>query len=134
MMTALSLDIDFATGEFRVANAGQCFPALIANDSEKVKYIKAVGMPLGSLARRPYQELAGRLQPGDTLVLYSDGIIEALNAEGEVFDFSRFEKLLLATRHHDLEKWWEGIYRGYCAWAATQDDDITFLMLRFDYA
>ena len=132
MMTALCLDVNSNTGEFRVANAGQCYPAIVSAARTGVNYVKAVGMPLGSITRKPYAEISGQLMPGDTLILYTDGIIEATNAAGEVFDFSRFEKLLLASWHSDLEIWWENIYRGYCGWAAAQDDDITFLMLKYD--
>jgi len=89
-------------------------------------------MPLGSATRKPYEEISGQLKPGDTLILYTDGIIEATNTAGEVFDFARFEDLLLASWHSDLETWWEGIYKGYCGWAVSQDDDITFLMLKYN--
>jgi len=132
MMTALCLEVNHQTGEFRVANAGQCYPVVVSAARDKVDYVKVVGMPLGSQARKPYSEISGRLMPGDSLILYTDGIIEATNAMGDAFDFARFEKLLLATWHTDLETWWEGIYRGYQGWAAAQDDDITFLMLRYD--
>jgi HAMP domain-containing protein len=132
MMTALCLEVNHQTGEFRVANAGQCYPVVVSATCDRVNYIKAVGMPLGSIARRPYVEVSGQLMPGDSLILYTDGIIEASNSRGEVFDFSRFEQLLLASWHADLETWWEGIYRGYLGWAATQDDDITFLMLKYE--
>lgn len=133
MMTALCLDVNQYTGEFRIANAGQCYPVIVSSPDSPVSYVKAVGMPLGSASRKPYAEVSGKLEPGDTLILYTDGIIEATNSTGEVFDFARFEKLLLASWHSDLETWWEGIYRGYSAWAAAQDDDITFLMLKYNH-
>lgn len=132
MMTAVCLDVNQHTGQFRVANAGQCYPVIVSASRAGVNYVKAVGMPLGSVTRKPYAEISGQLAPGDTLILYTDGIIEATNAAGEVFDFVRFEKLLLASWHPDLETWWAGIYKGYCGWAASQDDDITFLMLKYD--
>lgn len=132
MMTALCLEVNYQTGEFRVANAGQCYPVVVSANRAGADYIKVVGMPLGSQARKPYSEVSGRLMPGDSLILYTDGIIEATNSRGEAFDFARFEKLLLASWHADLETWWEGIYRGYQGWAAAQDDDITFLMLRYE--
>ncbi|EKD81394.1 MAG: CBS protein [uncultured bacterium] len=132
MMTALCIDMNQQTGQFRVANAGQCYPIIVSASRTGANYVKAVGMPLGSATRKPYAEISGQLMPGDTLILYTDGIIEATNAGGEVFDFARFEKLLLASWHSDLETWWDGIYKGYCGWAAAQDDDITFLMLKYD--
>lgn len=133
MMTALCLDVNQDTGEFKIANAGQCYPIIVNLTNSDINYVKALGTPLGSVSRKPYTEVSGKLNPGDILILYTDGIIEATNSAGEVFDFTRFEKLLLASRHSDLEIWWEGIYRGYCGWAATQDDDITFLLLKYDH-
>jgi len=44
--------------------------------------------------REPFVEHAARLHPGDRLVLYSDGLIEALDDDGEPFGFSRFEDVL----------------------------------------
>jgi sigma-B regulation protein RsbU (phosphoserine phosphatase) len=89
-------------------------------------------MPLGNAIRRPHAEISGQLEPGDTFVLYTDGIIEATDSSGEVFNFDRFEKLLLASWHNDLETYWSGIFKGYSAWSPVQDDDITFLMLRYE--
>lgn len=132
MMTAQCLELDCETGKFRLANAGQCFPVVIGEDREGVTYVKAVGMPLGNVTRKPYAEITGQLNPGDTMILYTDGIIEATNAAGEVFDFARFDKLLLATWNSDLVAWWQEIFKGYSGWAATQDDDITMLMLRYE--
>ncbi len=132
MMTAQCLELDCITGNFRLANAGQCYPVIVSDNRQGVSYIKAVGMPLGNATRKPYAEVSGRLNPGDTLILYTDGIIEATNAAGEVFDFARFEKLLLGTWNTDLETWWQDIFKGYSGWAATQDDDITMLMLKYE--
>ncbi len=132
MMTAQCLELDCTSGNFRLANAGQCYPVIVSDNRQSVSYVKAVGMPLGNATRKPYAEVSGQLQPGDTLILYTDGIIEATNAAGEVFDFARFEKLLLGTWNADLETWWQDIFKGYSGWAHTQDDDITMLMLKYD--
>ena len=132
MMTAQCLELNCETGFFRLANAGQCFPVIIKADRKSLTYVKAVGMPLGNITRRPYAEVEGQLEPGDTLILYTDGIIEATNAEGAVFDFSGFEKLLLASYSDDLAVWWQDVFNGYSGWAAAQDDDITLLMLKYE--
>jgi sigma-B regulation protein RsbU (phosphoserine phosphatase) len=131
-MTAQCLELNCETGFFRLANAGQCFPVIIKADRKSLTYVKAVGMPLGNITRRPYAEVEGQLEPGDTLILYTDGIIEATNAEGAVFDFSGFEKLLLASYSDDLAVWWQDVFNGYSGWAAAQDDDITLLMLKYE--
>lgn len=132
MMTGLCLELNCDTGEFKLANAGQCYPIIVDRERSQVKYVKAVGMPLGNTIKKAHVEVCGQLQPGDTLVLYTDGIVESTNAAGDVFDFSRFEKLLLASWHEDLETYWTGIFKGYSAWTSAQDDDITFLMVKYE--
>lgn len=129
MMTGLCVEIDCNSGQFKVANAGQCYPVIINCNTGSIRYIKAVGMPMGNVSKKPYAEVADSLLPGEILILYSDGIIEATNINGEVFDFSRFEQLLKDCCDKNLEQFWNGIYRGYTAWTAEQDDDITFLMV-----
>jgi HAMP domain-containing protein len=132
MMTAQCLELDCNSGKFKLANAGQCFPVIVGEDRAGVTYVKAVGMPLGNVTRKPYAEITGELKPGDTLILYTDGIIEATDASGNVFDFAGFEKLLLASWNSDLEVWWQDIFNGYSGFAAAQDDDVTMLMLKYE--
>jgi len=132
MMTGLCVELDCNSGEFRVANAGQCYPVIISWQTREIRYIKAVGMPMGNVARRPYAEVSDCLLPGEILILYSDGIIEATDSSGEVFNFNRFEQLLKNCCDRNLEDFWAGIYSGYTSWTSEQDDDITFLMICHD--
>ena len=54
----------------------------------------ARGLPLGILATEKYAETTYQLVPGDQLVLYTDGIVEAQNAAGEQFGMGRLDKVL----------------------------------------
>ncbi len=132
MMTALSFDFNSLTGEYRLANAGQCYPIVVSAGGKGFRYLKAVGMPLGNVSRRAYNELTGKLESGDILLLYSDGIIEATNADEAVFDFAGLEKLLVECYDPDIETYWQRIFKGYSEWASQQDDDITMLMLKYE--
>ncbi|MEW6710028.1 MAG: SpoIIE family protein phosphatase [Candidatus Riflebacteria bacterium] len=132
MMTALCLEIDNAGGELKCANAGQCFPVVVSDHGLDLRYIRAVGMPLGNVLKKGYNETSDRLNPGETLILYTDGIIEAADSHGNVFDFARFEELLKNAWHEDLETYWQGIIAAYRAWSPMQDDDVTFLMVRYE--
>ncbi|NCB38551.1 MAG: hypothetical protein EOM80_07265 [Erysipelotrichia bacterium] len=131
MMTCQCFDLNCKTGEFVFSNAGHCYPVLISADGT-LTMLELNGMPVGATNRKGYQEISGCLHPGDTLILYTDGIIEALNASGEVFDYTGFRGLLQTARSTDLEKYWNNIYAGYCTWACAQDDDLTFLLLRME--
>jgi hypothetical protein len=81
-----------ANGETTVANAGHLAPF---RDGKELPVTGA--LPLGIFAGTMYDELTFRLQEGETLTLYTDGIIEARNSKGELFGFDRLSALL-ATR------------------------------------
>lgn len=130
MMTAQCLDFDCQTGSFIIANAGHCYPAIIGHQGESAELLELKGFPLGSSAKNRSEEKTATLKPGETLILYTDGIIEATSKSGEMFGYPRFLQLLKSAWNEDLETYWQGIHAGYRAWAENQDDDLTFLMLR----
>ena len=59
-----------------------------------VTTIPAEGFPLGLFPKAEYDELTIQTKPGDVLVFFSDGIVDALNAEGEMFGTERLEAVL----------------------------------------
>jgi sigma-B regulation protein RsbU (phosphoserine phosphatase) len=61
--------------------AGDCSPNIAAT----VTTLEAEGFPLGLFPKAEYEELTVQTKPGDVLVFFSDGIVDALNAEGEMF-------------------------------------------------
>ena len=75
------------TGQLQVANAGHNYPCIRTVDG--VDEIRARGMPLGLLTGITYEEVAATLAPGDRIGLYTDGLVEARNTEGELFGFPR---------------------------------------------
>ncbi len=78
--------------ELRVANAGQCEPLLLRPG--RVETLALAGFPLGlGVARGGYKELRLRLERGDTLILYSDGLTESQNEVGELFGSDRLREL-----------------------------------------
>ncbi len=131
MMTAQAMLIDCESGEFLIANAGHSYPYLVRKSDETVNLIKVLGMPLGSAGKAAFKEVSGQIQAGDTLVLYSDGIIEARSADSELFGYERFEKMLLNAWSDNLQEYWENIMAINAAWAQVQDDDLTFMLIRF---
>ncbi len=67
----------------RIANAGQSQPLLWRNG--KCERLPLVGFPVGIFDEVSYDEWTATLDPGDTLIFYSDGLTDGLNAEGEQF-------------------------------------------------
>jgi len=65
--------------------------------SGEVKRLGTGGIPLGFLPSFPYEEEQIALNPGDTLIIYSDGITEAMNLKEEEFGEERLEKIISAN-------------------------------------
>jgi Stage II sporulation protein E (SpoIIE) len=103
-------------GSVTIANAGHLPPFL--NQSELV--IEG-SLPLGLVPFATYDEIAIRMYPGDQLSLYTDGLVEARSATGELYGFDRLQTLFAArpSAQHATD----------AAIAFGQDDDITVLTL-----
>ncbi len=80
-------------------NAGHCTPMLIAlrNGKAEIRRLDVGGPVLGLLPAVAYTQGRAEIQPGDVMVLYSDGLLEATNRLGEEFGESRLEALLLRS-------------------------------------
>jgi serine phosphatase RsbU (regulator of sigma subunit) len=89
--------LDTESGVLRYASAGHLDPYVFRTKSRRLEPLSAWGFPLGVRRREPFREAEARLEPGDRLVLYSDGLIEAVDDDGEPFGFARFEAIL--TEH-----------------------------------
>jgi serine phosphatase RsbU (regulator of sigma subunit) len=90
--------VDPRRGSVRVANAGMIAPALITQSG--CRFIDVGGLPVGALSSARYSEEEITITPGDTLLLVSDGVVEAHSPSGELFGFERLEHLL-ASAHPD---------------------------------
>jgi phosphoserine phosphatase RsbU/P len=123
--------LDTVTGELRFANAGHNPPILVRASGE-VKMLEGGGPVLGILSIAPYQEDAERLERGDMLVLYSDGVTEATNLDYEEFDEERFIEVLRNNRTEPAAKIVEAVTKAVADFtgAAPQADDITLLVAR----
>jgi len=84
--------LDPTSGEMRFANAGQDLPYL--RSEAGVREVRATGMPLGLMPGMIYEERAAWIEPGDRMLLYSDGLVEAHNSQGEMFGFPRLQRRL----------------------------------------
>ncbi|PKL48245.1 MAG: hypothetical protein CVV42_10215 [Candidatus Riflebacteria bacterium HGW-Riflebacteria-2] len=131
MMTCQYFCIDSETGDYLFANAGHCFPAIISQGGQEVTLLQAIGSPLGVSKRAKYEDLSQKLNAGDIVLLYTDGIIEAQNSEGLEMGFDRFTTMLKDQYSNDLETYYRRIFAAYLNWSSKADDDITFVLIRF---
>jgi sigma-B regulation protein RsbU (phosphoserine phosphatase) len=118
-------------GQLTYCNAGHNPPILFARNG--VKRLETGGLILGLFEQATYDQETVTLDPGDVLVVYSDGVTEALNADGQEFGDERLldciQKDLDASPAELLDRLLSAV-RGFAAGAA-QHDDITALVLRY---
>ena len=91
-VTCLLAVLDPATGKMVYANAGHNLPYL--GGPEGVVELHATGFPLGIFPNAKYSDHTAVLRPGGTLLIYSDGLPEAHNPQGEMYDYPRLHALL----------------------------------------
>ena len=92
--TLLYLVLDTASGSLTICNAGHLPPVIKKADGTVTRLPAAGGAPLGIMPGMQFGRETVTLERGDTAVLYTDGIIEAMNAREELYGFDRFEALL----------------------------------------
>ncbi|HEU5368316.1 MAG TPA: SpoIIE family protein phosphatase, partial [Ktedonobacterales bacterium] len=91
-VTCLYAILDPATGRLQYANAGHDLP--YQNHQGHAAELRATGMPLGLMPGMSYEEKETILEPGEQVLFYSDGLVEAHNPEREMFGFPRLGQLL----------------------------------------
>ena len=94
--------LDGASRRFRYTNAGHCEPILVRQNGECIR-VNHGGVVLGVFPDWSYQEEHVDLEPGDRLALFTDGITEISNAQGEEFGEQRLMELLQSHRHLSAE-------------------------------
>lgn len=80
----------------RLCSAGQTLPVYWSHENGIAGLVETVGdnFPLGILEDIDYQETLLQLAPGDKIVFYTDGIVEAMNDKKEIFGFDRLLKVI----------------------------------------
>ncbi len=128
MVTMLYAKLDMADGRLLLANAGHTFPLLV---NGKVSELELSGLPLGVDADSDYTEASAVLNYGDSVLLYTDGVLEAENAAGEIYSFERLQALVQANASLKPRAMVALLLRELRAWSGgTQTDDVTIVVLR----
>lgn len=123
--------LDGSAGELRYANAGHNPPVLLRASGE-AELLEGDGPPLGIFPMAPYGELNARLEPGDVLALFSDGVTEATNAAEEEFGEERLIEVLRRHRAGPAEAILQAVRTSLAEFAAGAPpaDDITLVIAR----
>jgi serine phosphatase RsbU (regulator of sigma subunit) len=120
------------TGQFTYSNAGHSAPYLLRADGVTVEPLRVTGMPIGIEDEAVWEQRSVQLEPGDVLLLYTDGIPDAINEEGEFFEVETFIDVAqvnaTAPAHEIQAAIIEQLQR--FVGEAPQVDDITLMVLR----
>lgn len=124
--------LDVATGAFEYTSAGQPGPIVLPRDGPP-RFLDGRGYPIG-LAESPYEARSAALGPGDRLILYSDGVPEAMSPEGKMFGESRMLDALRLARSMPLDASLAALRREVEDWCGAPGprDDISLLAVEID--
>ena len=119
-------------GELRFCNAGHDVPYLVGRDGTLARLERVNSPPLGIVPRFGYQSSVTKLPPGDAVFVFTDGVTEALDADGSFFSDVRLEASLRAGAGGDPRRLIESVMAAVRAFAggAPQSDDIAALAVR----
>ncbi len=124
--------LDPAVRTLTYVNAGHNYPYLVHGDG-RMDRLDRGGMILGVLKGfEPYEQAMVQLQPGDLLVLFTDGVSEAMSKEGEEYGEERLERLLSEHRGSAAQAVLEAIHHDVLGFTrgAQQSDDITLMVVK----
>ena len=130
-VTAFYGVIDASNRTLAYTNAGHNPPLLMEADG-KVHFMERGGLPLGMFRNTRYYEYYQSIETGQILVLYTDGVTEAQNPQGEEYGRNRLEKAVVANRHRSAREMISAIQQEVNVWTEGlgATDDMTFFIIK----
>jgi serine phosphatase RsbU (regulator of sigma subunit) len=130
-ITCLYAILDTETGRLQFANAGHDLPYRRSSSAGGAEELRATGMPLGLLPGMNYEEKEIVLERGDSVLFYSDGLVEAHDPEREMFGFPRLQGLVGAHRSggQEMVNFLLSELSRFTGGDWEQEDDITLVTL-----
>ncbi len=116
------------SGEFHIANAGGNAP-MICRKGDMVE-VTIEGVPLGLLPDRDYESLCFQTQPGDTIVLYSDGISDHMSPDLQEYGSGRLAKIVSGACHGTPKDLVDAIFADLDRYNSTRFDDQTVIAIK----
>ncbi len=124
--------IDPETGDLEFVNCGH-MPLMIRKVDGTIEEIgeEAVGLPLGVMEGYPFEVVKRRLEPGETVVLYTDGVSEAMNPNSDLYGMERLRELVHSSTAGKAEELGKTILADVRKHAngRDQNDDITIMVI-----
>lgn len=136
MMTFFFGLLNPRTQKLRFSSAGHLDPYVYRAATRRIEALSSWGFPLGIKRREPFREHEVSFETGDRLILYSDGLIEAIDDDGEPFGFERFEKVILASGEQSADDLKKSLLTAVKKFTRNRppEDDQTLVVVAFDDA
>ena len=135
-VTAAYIFLDMELGTMKYAGAGHPPLLLWRSSTRKTAELEENGMVLGLFEDATYDEIEVTMEPGDKVVLYTDGILEASNSSQELYGADRFKRFLEINSSRGADEFSEALLNELSLWSGQprgqgQKDDITLLTVDF---
>jgi hypothetical protein len=134
MMTFFFGLLDPRAQTLRFSSAGHLDPYVYRVATGKMEVLSSWGFPLGVRRRDPFREHTVEFTAGDRLVLYSDGLIECVDDDGEPFGFERFEQVIKANGHLSADEIKKALLNAVRKFTRNRppEDDQTLVVVAFE--
>jgi serine phosphatase RsbU (regulator of sigma subunit) len=131
-LTLFMAVLDGAAGHLRYVNAGHNPPFLLRADG-RVEALGSTGRPLGLLSGGGYEQAQVSLSAGDSLFLYTDGVVESEDPDGDAFGMDRLQAMLVEERASGLDGILHRVEESVRAFRGGTEaaDDATMVVLKF---
>ena len=131
-VTILAGVLELDTGVFTFANAGHEMPLLVPGDGSAARWVEGGGPLVGMFGRLDLTAERAVIQPGDRLLLYTDGITDAASADGARFGIDRFRRLAGDSHRGAAVDTCRSVIQSVLAFQGDAEpaDDLALLVLR----
>jgi serine phosphatase RsbU (regulator of sigma subunit) len=123
-------------GSVGLCSAGQTQPLLLSAKTSEPTLVETVGdtFPLGILDEANYEETQLKMEPGDKIVYYTDGIVEAMNKNEDMYGFERLDEVVKSSTAENAEDLMNDIIKDVSDFTgdAPQHDDLTIIVVSAD--
>lgn len=125
--------LDTETGKIRYCNGGHNLPYIVRNSGKIEEIENTDGLLLGKIEPITYETKELQLEPGEKILLFTDGVTEATAEDGDMYEEPRLEEFLAKHGSNDIEKIVRSLVVDVLKFMgkADQSDDVTILALEY---
>ncbi|WP_323781550.1 fused response regulator/phosphatase [Thalassovita sp.] len=130
--TMMLVELDMETGHVSLAQAGHPYPIVLRRDG-RCSEIGIGGMPVGLLENARFEQCELTLEPGDRLIIQSDGITECTDSKGKMLEMNDLHRMLGAVRKLEGTQFLDALVQRLSEFAGTDrfEDDVSAVLLEY---